>query len=178
MQRNSPLTAKARAFADAYAGPGSGTAAARAGGYRGSDHTCAVIASQLMDDERVCRRIQNRVGLEQWVVWFPPPAAVGEERWRAFADRYAGPGTEESAARDAGYDGNRAKLRKIGADLLNNPRVIVRICARVGDMLWEGWVLQMPPRPLEFDDDDELMAAIERELAATGPILTSDGEVL
>jgi hypothetical protein len=79
-----PLTAKARAFADAYNGPGSGSAAARAAGYSGGDHALRVRASELLKDARVRQHITKRLGpgaLEQPEVGgagvTPPPPVTG-----------------------------------------------------------------------------------------------------
>lgn len=68
--RDRALTPKARAFADAYAGPGTGAGAARAAGYAGSDNTLKVTAAQQIKDPRVIDRIIKRVGAEQWGAWF------------------------------------------------------------------------------------------------------------
>lgn len=78
-----PLTAKARAFADAYQGPGTGSAAARAAGYSGGDHALRVRASELLKDDRVRQHITKRLGpgaLEQPTTTGgvkPPPPVTG-----------------------------------------------------------------------------------------------------
>jgi hypothetical protein len=51
-----------RAFADAWAGSGTGTAAARAAGYQGTDATVQVRASQLLRHPGVRARIEARLG--------------------------------------------------------------------------------------------------------------------
>lgn len=82
-----PLTGKARAFADAYAGPGTGSAAARTAGYSGGDHALRVRASELLRDDRIRQRITGRLGptaLEQptapEVGRKPPPPITGPLR--------------------------------------------------------------------------------------------------
>lgn len=69
-----PLTAKARAFADAWGGPGTGADAARAAGYSGAADVLRVRASELLKDSRIRARITERLGptaLEQ------PEASAG-----------------------------------------------------------------------------------------------------
>lgn len=70
-----PLTAKARAYADGWAGPGTGVGAARAAGYGGSDRSLTVTSSQLLADPRVRARIVKRVGAEQFAKWMAVPEA-------------------------------------------------------------------------------------------------------
>lgn len=58
------LTRKQRAFCDLYAGPGTGTASARAAGYKGSAGTVQSVASKLLRDARVRARITERLGAQ------------------------------------------------------------------------------------------------------------------
>jgi hypothetical protein len=77
--REQPLTAKARAFADAYAGKGTGVSAARAAGYTGRPAVLQVTAAKLIAEARVRERIVARVGAETFASWMAtapelPPA--------------------------------------------------------------------------------------------------------
>ena len=56
------LSAKQRAFADAWQGPGSGVAAAQAAGYGGSPHALGAAAARLLRHPGVVARIELKYG--------------------------------------------------------------------------------------------------------------------
>lgn len=62
--RPEDLNRRQRAFADAYAGPGTGSAAAREAGYTGSSRVLEVTASKLLRHPGVRARIEARLGAE------------------------------------------------------------------------------------------------------------------
>lgn len=57
------LTERQKAFVSAYAGPGTGLAAARAAGYTGADATLRVAASRLLRVPAVMAALEDRLAL-------------------------------------------------------------------------------------------------------------------
>lgn len=57
------LTERQKAFVRAYAGPGTGLAAARAAGYSGSDETLKVTASRMLRVPAIASALEDRLAL-------------------------------------------------------------------------------------------------------------------
>ena len=83
------LTERQKAFVDAYAGPGTGLAAARAAGYTGSDATLKVAASRLLRVPAVMAALEDRGTTTSSAS--SPPVAKNRARAPKSDPRIAGP---------------------------------------------------------------------------------------
>lgn len=79
MKHPRSLNGRQRAFADAYAGPGTGVAAARAAGYQGDAHTLQVAASKFLRHPGIRARIEERLGAAQLEAPPEPPPKPRDE---------------------------------------------------------------------------------------------------
>lgn len=111
------LTERQKAFVDAYAGPGTGLAAARAAGYAGSDATLKVAASRLLRVPAVMAALEDRVTTSPTAP-SATPLAKGRTRTPRTDTRIAGAAEQQriltSIARDADV-GSEVRIKAIVA---------------------------------------------------------------